>query len=85
MTLILAWSYFFLLVLQKYNFISCTKSIREENVYIGMNLAMCQLSWGKPQYVNTTTQAWGTHEQWVYGDTGPFLYFENGILTTIQN
>lgn len=41
-------------------------------------------SWGKPNSINRTTNKYGTHEQWVYGD-GNYLYFENGVLTSIQN
>jgi len=59
--------------------------IKNEKVYIGMTEQMCKLSWGKPQKVNRTTGSWGTKEQWVYGDFGPYLYFDNGTLTTIQN
>jgi SOS-response transcriptional repressor LexA len=33
--------------------------------------------------VNRTTFARGVHEQWVYD--GGYLYFEDGVLTTIQN
>lgn len=40
-------------------------------------------SWGKPDDINRTITAAGTTEQWVYG--GAYLYFENGILATIQN
>jgi hypothetical protein len=41
-------------------------------------------SWGRPESVNRTTNAYGTREQWVYGG-GNYLYFENGVLTSIQN
>lgn len=40
-------------------------------------------SWGSPQKVNTTTNKYGTSEQWVYGN-GKYLYFNDGILTSIQ-
>ena len=43
-----------------------------------------QTSWGKPNKVNTTTTKNGTREQWVYGG-GNYLYFTNGVLTSIQN
>lgn len=43
-----------------------------------------QTRWGKPYDVNRTTTARGTREQWVYGDRR-YLYFDNGILTTIQD
>lgn len=40
-------------------------------------------SWGKPRKVNATHSAYGTSEQWVYD--GGYLYFRDGILTTVQN
>lgn len=41
-------------------------------------------NWGRPESVNRTTGSYGTHEQWVYGGRN-YLYFENGILRSIQN
>jgi len=41
-------------------------------------------SWGRPDRVNRTTTTHGTLEQWVYR-SGGYLYFRNGVLTTIQN
>jgi hypothetical protein len=41
-------------------------------------------NWGKPLHVNRTVRASGTSEQWVYG-IGRYLYFENGLLTTVQH
>jgi hypothetical protein len=38
--------------------------------------------WGYPQRINTTTNARGTHEQWVYG--GGYLYLDDGVVTSIQ-
>ena len=57
---------------------------RKEGVTIGMTQREVLLSnWGRPRLVNRTTTALGTREQWVYG--GGYLYFDNGVLTTIQN
>ena len=54
-------------------------------VQIGMSKArVLNSNWGKPSHVNRTTTADGEREQWVYG-SGNYLYFTNGILTTIQN
>jgi hypothetical protein len=55
----------------------------------GVSLGMTQKevlasSWGKPKHVNRTISRSGTREQWVYGGHN-YLYFENGILTTVQN
>lgn len=58
---------------------------KSEGVRIGMSQSdVLASSWGKPQKVNTTTSARGIREQWVYGGHN-YLYFENGVLTTIQN
>ena len=60
------------------------KEARKKGVNIGMTSEQVKASsWGKPQSVNTTTSVYGNREQWVYGRS--YLYFENGILTTIQN
>lgn len=51
---------------------------------IGMTRAEVEGSkWGFPNKVNSTTSKYGESEQWVYNDEG-YLYFTNGILTTIQ-
>ena len=40
--------------------------------------------WGKPSDINRTTSASCVSEQWVYPDY-KYLYFEDGILVTIQD
>lgn len=57
--------------------------IERGEVAIGFTKAMCKEAWGSPSSVNTTENKYGKHEQWVYGG-GRYLYFENGVLTTIQ-
>ncbi|WP_211147016.1 hypothetical protein [Paenibacillus dokdonensis] len=55
------------------------------NVSIGMTKEEVLAStWGKPKDINKTTTANYVSEQWVYSGYR-YLYFENGILTTIQN
>ena len=56
----------------------------EGNVTLGMNKDMCLYAWGNPIDINTIQFARGTTEQWVY-NWSTYLYFENGILKTIQN
>ena len=52
---------------------------------IGMTKEEARKStWGEPQKINTTTTRYGVHEQWVYSGNR-YLYFDNGILTSIQN
>lgn len=58
--------------------------IAQGKVRIGMTSEMCRDAWGSPHDINRTTGAWGVHEQWVYS-SGTYLYFEDGILTSIQN
>lgn len=61
------------------------KRKKSEGVRVGMSQEdVVASSWGKPQKINTTTNAYGTREQWVYGG-GNYLYFENDKLVTIQN
>lgn len=58
---------------------------KKEGVSIGMTKErVIQSSWGKPEKINSTTNAYGTREQWVYRGHS-YLYFQDGILTTIQN
>jgi len=59
------------------------KLILEGTVRIGMTKAMCEESWGTPDDINKSIGSWGTHEQWVYGNS--YLYFEGNRLTAIQN
>lgn len=58
---------------------------KKQGVAVGMTKAdVLASSWGRPQSINTTTTAYSVREQWVYG-SGNYLYFENGVLKTIQN
>ncbi len=60
---------------------------RKQGVAIGMSKEdVLASSWGRPDKINSTHTAFGTREQWVYRERGSgYLYFENGVLTTIQN
>jgi hypothetical protein len=61
------------------------KKAKKEGVRIGMTEAeVLASSWGAPEKKNNTHTKHGTRSQWVYG-LRHYLYFENGILTTIQN
>lgn len=55
---------------------------------IGMTSRQAEYSkWGYPDSVNKTTNTRGIHEQWVYRgyNKSKYLYFDNGILTSIQD
>lgn len=57
----------------------------DRNVSIGDTRQEVMTSgWGLPSHINRTTTAFGTREQWVYGERR-YLYFDNGVLTAIQN
>lgn len=58
--------------------------ISRGQVMIGMTAEQCRASWGRPRDINRSTGTWGVHEQWCYGGRN-YLYFEDGILTSIQN
>lgn len=60
------------------------KTILDGKVKIGFTKQMCIEAWGEPDNINRTSGSYGVHEQWVY-DSGSYLYFEKGVLTTIQN
>jgi len=61
--------------------------IKQGDIWIGMTEQMAIMSYGRPNDVNRTVGSWGSHEQWVYDKSDTFrvyLYFENGILTSMQ-
>lgn len=59
-------------------------AIEAEKVFIGMTSEQAKLSWGRPKDINRTNTGSSIHEQWVY-TSGSYLYFEDGVLTTVQN
>lgn len=60
--------------------------ISRGRIRIGMTKEQVRAAWGRPYRVNTTTAAYGTHEQWVMHEMGSsYVYFEDGICTAIQN
>ncbi len=61
------------------------KEKKSRGVSIGMTTEeVLQSSWGKPKDINKTITDYGTREQWVYANYN-YLYFEDGVLVTIQN
>jgi hypothetical protein len=59
-------------------------AIENGEIFIGMPPEECIGAWGQPKKINMTETARGHHSQWVYSG-GRYLYFENGILTSIQH
>lgn len=60
------------------------ETILGRRVGIGYTKDQCRFAWGAPECINRTTNRYGVSEQWCYG-SGNYLYFDDGILTTIQN
>jgi hypothetical protein len=62
------------------------RTIADGSIRMGMTDEQVRLSWGKPYKINISSGSWGTHEQWVMHDStnSDYLYFENGILTSLQ-
>ena len=60
---------------------------RARDLKIGMSPDEAQKVWGRPDRINRSTTAAGTREQWVYGTVHKreYLYFQNGVLVTIQD
>lgn len=56
----------------------------KKKVKIGMTDKMCIEAWGEPDSKNRTVLNGKETEQWVY-KTNSYLYFDDGILTAIQN
>ena len=52
-------------------------------IRIGFTARQVRESVGRPERINTTVTAAGTHEQWVYG-VGDYVYLNNGIVTSFQ-
>ena len=58
-------------------------------IRIGMDVEQVTAAWGRPQDINTTTTAYGRSDQFVWEDSDglpyQYAYFDDGILTSIQN
>gem|GEM_PF-5762714 len=52
---------------------------------IGMTAREVEEIWGRPDRKTVHEYAWGTSEQWVYGDGNYYIYFENGVVTSITS
>ena len=58
------------------------EKVLQGKVVVGMTEEMCLLAWGGPNSINETITPGLKSEQWVYDSK--YLYFDNGILSTIQ-
>ena len=57
--------------------------ILKGKIKLGMTKEMCRLALGAPYGTNTTSTQNKTRDQWVYNSK--YLYFDNNILTAIQD
>jgi hypothetical protein len=48
-----------------------------------MTKDMVREAWGLPRDINTTTTQYGSRAQWCYYSS--YVYFDDDIVTTIQN
>jgi len=62
-----------------------TKALaKTKGIDLGMTTQqVLESTWGKPKSINKTVTVNGTHEQWCYSSNN-YLYFDNGILTSLQ-
>lgn len=58
-------------------------TVSQGKINIGMTKEMVRVAWGNPENINTTTTSYGTSAQWCYGYS--YVYFDDDIVTTIQN
>lgn len=61
-------------------------TVAEKKIMVGMTTDQVRSAWGKPYRINTSTGSYGEHEQWVMSDGigSDYVYFENGIMTSLQ-
>ena len=61
-------------------------AIINRKIVIGLTDTDVKFIIGYPTKINKTVTAYGTDEQWVYGDDAysHYYYFDNGILTSYQ-
>jgi hypothetical protein len=60
------------------------EAIKRKQIFPGMTEEQVIEAWGKPQDIRHKESITGIHKQWVY-DLDVYIYFENGILTTVQD
>ena len=64
------------------------KLIAERKVAIGMTKVEVVYAWGSPNDINRTISSNSTWEQWVFGNPiygANYVYFDDGIVTSMQN
>lgn len=62
---------------------SNAEKILSGKVWVGMTKEMVKESWGNPEETHKIITSGKINEQWIYNET--YLYFDNNVLTTIQD
>lgn len=60
------------------------EAIGKGKIGLGMTEEQVRAAWGNPRDINRTTTRYGSREQWVY-NMSSYVYFDDGVVTTIQN
>ena len=60
-------------------------NIAKGYIFMGMTKEQLIMAWGKPKDINRTVTRYSIDEQWVYGDFGPYVYLEDGVVTSWQD
>ncbi|HYW09972.1 MAG TPA: hypothetical protein VE913_23605 [Longimicrobium sp.] len=53
------------------------------SIQLGFTPQQVRAGWGRPRDITRSIYTFGVHEQWVYD--GGYVYFEDGVVTSIQN
>ncbi len=59
-------------------------AVAEKKIYEGMSTEMVRAAWGRPEKINDTIIGGSKSEQWVYNGGSAFVYFEDGVMTALQ-
>ncbi len=63
------------------------QKVAQGKIHVGMTQDELIYSWGAPNDYNPTTTAYGTSDQWVYGDPvygANYVYLDNGVISSYQ-
>ena len=58
---------------------------RRESIKVGIDQCTLYASWGFPERANRSVGPWGVHSQLIYGDFGPYVYVQNGVVRSYQD
>jgi hypothetical protein len=58
---------------------------QSESIKVGIDQCTLYASWGFPDRINRSVGPWGVHSQLIYGDFGPYVYVQNGVVRSYQD